>query len=154
MSKVHDWFELTYAQYLTVPRSILQAMPAAWQARFVACLEELDHTFAWRPKEGRYWVTLKDAKGRIVADRFREYRHPDLEAIEAACTGSVQNCAVDELEWLREHELSVRATFEGDGDYVFTWWQCFDERTGKALTHPYGSPREAIQHAMASEAKR
>jgi hypothetical protein len=57
---IHSWFELTYAQYLTIPRSILQSMPQEWQARFVKCLEELDETFDWRPTEGRYWVRLKD----------------------------------------------------------------------------------------------
>jgi hypothetical protein len=35
---VHGWFELSYAQYLTVPRSVLEAMPQEWQARFVHCL--------------------------------------------------------------------------------------------------------------------
>lgn len=57
---VHGWFELTYAQYLTVPRSVLQSMPKSWQCRFVACLEELDNTFDWRPESGCYWVTLLD----------------------------------------------------------------------------------------------
>jgi len=30
---LHNWFELTYAQYLTIPRSILQSMPVEWQRR-------------------------------------------------------------------------------------------------------------------------
>jgi len=74
---IHAWFELTYAQYLTIPRSILEAMPQEWQARFVRCLEELDEAFDWRPSEGRYWVQLKDADGRYVEDPLREYRHPN-----------------------------------------------------------------------------
>ena len=80
---VHTWFELTYAQYLTVPRSVLQAMPEEWQHRFVACLDELDETFDWRPSIGRYWVQLKDAQGRYATDRFMEYRRPDLAYIES-----------------------------------------------------------------------
>lgn len=59
---IHEWFELTYAQYLTIPRSVLQSMDLEWQARFVACLEELDDTIDWRPPEGRYWVQLRDAQ--------------------------------------------------------------------------------------------
>lgn len=56
---IHHWFELTYAQYLTLPRSVLQSMPAAWQHRFVGLLEELDATIDWRPKDGQqYRVTL------------------------------------------------------------------------------------------------
>jgi len=45
---IHDWFGLTYAQYLAIPRSILQSMPIDWQEKFVACLEQLDEQFEWR----------------------------------------------------------------------------------------------------------
>jgi hypothetical protein len=55
---IHSWFELTYAQYLTLPRSVLQSMPLEWQHRFVKCLEELDETIDWRPKHGQYRVSL------------------------------------------------------------------------------------------------
>lgn len=79
---VHAWFELTYAQYLTIPRVLLEAMPAAWQERFVRCLEELDETFDWRPEEGRYWCHLKDGQGRFVVDPLREYRRPDTAHLE------------------------------------------------------------------------
>jgi hypothetical protein len=80
---VHDWFELTYAQYLTIPRSILEAMPVEWQQRMVACLEELDETFDWRPQEGRYWVELRGENERYKRDPLREYRRPDFEYIES-----------------------------------------------------------------------
>lgn len=72
---IHGWFELSYAQYLTVPRSVLQSMPIEWQERFVKCLEELDETFDWRPEEGRYWVRLKDGQGKFVHDSLMDYRH-------------------------------------------------------------------------------
>lgn len=72
---VHDWFELSYAQYLTVPRSALQSMPLEWQHRFAACLYELDRTIDWRPSKGRYWVRLKDGSGRYAHDPLMEYRH-------------------------------------------------------------------------------
>lgn len=70
---VHHWFSLSYAQYLTIPRSVLQSMPVEWQRRFVACLDELDDTIDWRPKEGCYWVTLKNGRGRYVHDEFGDY---------------------------------------------------------------------------------
>lgn len=72
-NSIHLWFELTYAQYLTIPRSVLQSMPDEWQAQFVALLDELDETMDWRPQEGRYWVQLKDARGRYVADPLMDY---------------------------------------------------------------------------------
>lgn len=70
---IHCWFELSYAQYLTIPRSVLQSMPKTWQARMVARLEELDATIDWRPREGRYWVELRDARGRICHDPLKDY---------------------------------------------------------------------------------
>ena len=70
---IHEWFELSYAQYLTIPRSVLQSMPLEWQERFVECLRELDATMDWRPQEGRYWVRLKDAVGRYVDDPLMDY---------------------------------------------------------------------------------
>lgn len=70
---IHHWFELSYAQYLTIPRSVLQSMPDEWQKRFVKCLNELDDTIDWRPKSGRYWVKLKDGQGRYVEDPLMNY---------------------------------------------------------------------------------
>lgn len=70
-----EWFELSYAQYLTIPRSVLQSMPAEWKERFAKCLTQLDEMIDWRPSEGRYWVELRDGKGRIARDPFKEYRH-------------------------------------------------------------------------------
>lgn len=68
--EIHEWFELSYAQYLTIPRSIMEAMPDEWQERMAACLRELDDTFDWRPKEGRYWVSLKGGNGLYATDRL------------------------------------------------------------------------------------
>lgn len=71
---IHEWFELTYAEYLTIPRSVLQSMPEEWQSRFVALLEELDEAIDWRPNEGRYRVQLRNRSGRIVTDPLRDYQ--------------------------------------------------------------------------------
>ena len=79
---VHGWFELSYAQYLTVPRSVLQSMPLEWQRRFVRCLRELDDAIDWRPKQGQYWVQLRAApkdgsehgRGVLMHDPFMDYQ--------------------------------------------------------------------------------
>ena len=71
---IHEWFELSYAHYLTVPRSVLQSMPLEWQQRFVKCLDELDETIDWRPHDGRYWVQLRDHRGRLVQDPLADYQ--------------------------------------------------------------------------------
>lgn len=80
---IHLWFELSNAEYLTIPRSIMQAMPEDWQHKMANLLAELDKSYSWRPKDGRYWVKLKDKKGRYVLDPLRYYRHPDKEYIES-----------------------------------------------------------------------
>ena len=36
---IHEFFELSYAHYLVLPRSLLQSMPVEWQKRFVECLD-------------------------------------------------------------------------------------------------------------------
>ena len=74
---VNLFFELSYAQYLTIPRSVLDAMPGKWQIKFVELLDELDETYDWRPKSGRYWVRLKDGDGKYVSDPLMDYRHND-----------------------------------------------------------------------------
>ncbi len=53
---VHTWFGLTYANYLVLPRTLLQSMPLAWQARFVALLRELGRAFEHVPQAEAYEV--------------------------------------------------------------------------------------------------
>lgn len=71
---IHQWFELTYAAYLVIPRSILQSAPVDWQKKFVALLEELDNVpeFAC-PITGEYHVYLRATDGRFIHDEFRDY---------------------------------------------------------------------------------
>lgn len=70
--KLHLWWELSYAQYLTVPRSVMQSMPDDWQSRMALLLEELDERIEWRPKEGCYKVELRDYCYQFDADAERE----------------------------------------------------------------------------------
>lgn len=59
---LHLHFGLSYANYLTVPRSALQSMPDEWQGWLAVLLEQLDaacveHGIAW-PPEG-FWVRVE-----------------------------------------------------------------------------------------------
>lgn len=38
---IHGWFGLTYANYLVLPRAVLQSMPDDWQTDFCNLLDEL-----------------------------------------------------------------------------------------------------------------
>ena len=82
---VHGWFELSYASYLVLPRSLMQAMPADWQHQFVRLLEDMQASF--RQPNDHYTVLLRGERGRFVPDPFRHYRYPDSGAIEEARRG-------------------------------------------------------------------
>lgn len=76
---ISDWFELSYAQYLTIPRIVMESMSIEWRRKMAALLYEMDDTFDWRPKEGRYWVRLRDARGRYQDAPLNNYRHGNIE---------------------------------------------------------------------------
>lgn len=73
------WFELSYAQFLTVPRVVMQSMPIEWQRKMALLLAEMDETFDWRPTEGRYWVRLRDGRGRFSEPPLCDYRHVNID---------------------------------------------------------------------------
>lgn len=70
---VHHWFGLTYSSYFTVQRSVLEAMPVDWQARFVALLEEMREAVDTDKVPGEFWVRAKE-KGRFIKDPYADYR--------------------------------------------------------------------------------
>ena len=57
---IHQYFGLSYASYLVLPRSALQSMPAEWQTRFVGMLTELHSEWAGPPEGTMYDVALID----------------------------------------------------------------------------------------------
>lgn len=76
---IHEYFELSYAHYLVIPRTLLQSMPSGWQKDFVKLLEEFEDRFTrfeWLPEGTFYNVQLKDRKGKIHSigeDIFNNY---------------------------------------------------------------------------------
>lgn len=42
---IHGWFGLSYANYLVMPRALLQSMPEEWQLRFTPMLDEFMDAF-------------------------------------------------------------------------------------------------------------
>ena len=86
-----EWFELSYAQFLTIPRLVMENMPLEWQEKMKALLYELDGTFDWRPEEGRYWVRLKDNSGRFCDAPLSDYRRGTVEHIRRNGHGLINN---------------------------------------------------------------
>jgi hypothetical protein len=71
---VHLWFELTRANYLVLPRSLMEGMPLDWQEKFTALLDEMRETF--EPVDDNYSVYLRDENGKFKKDIYANYRHP------------------------------------------------------------------------------
>lgn len=53
---IHGWFGLSYSSYLVVPRTLLQSMPADWQAAFVDLLDEMNEALHAVPQAEVYEV--------------------------------------------------------------------------------------------------
>lgn len=83
---VHTWFSLSYANYLVVPRSVLQSMPEDWQHRFTALMGEMDEAFGhldWpryevkalvrAPEWTTPYVECEDCKGSGTIDAGPEF---------------------------------------------------------------------------------
>jgi len=70
---IHGWFGLSYANYLTLPRTLLQSMPREWQHRFTTCLEEMDAAFSQVEHPHAYQVKTVDAGGRFACDPIPHY---------------------------------------------------------------------------------
>jgi hypothetical protein len=69
---VHAWFGLTYANYLVMPRSVLQSMPEEWQHRFTALMGEVHEAFGhldWP----EYAVNVRGENGRFERDTIPGY---------------------------------------------------------------------------------
>lgn len=71
---IHEFFSLSYASYLVLPRSALQSMPVKWQRLFVALLNQMHEAFGDIPEHGTYHVDLKDDNGRFVHDPLQDYQ--------------------------------------------------------------------------------
>lgn len=76
---VHEWFGLSYAAYLVLPRSVMQSMPVEWQRQMVALLEEADESLGHLYGANEYDVRLVvDGKRRL--DPLADYRHSRFDA--------------------------------------------------------------------------
>ena len=71
---IHTFFGLSYANYLVLPRSILQSMPPEWQRNFVELLNEIEETFGidFEPKGG-YRILALDENNKFTKDPYSNY---------------------------------------------------------------------------------
>ena len=73
--EIHRFFALSYAQYLVLPRTVLQSMPLEWQEKFVNMVEEIGEKFPdYQPIDTTYHVQLRDDKtGLFIDDPIADY---------------------------------------------------------------------------------
>jgi GAF domain-containing protein len=53
---VHEFFGLSYSNYLVLHRTLMQSMSLEWQERMVACLQELNQAFDHVERVGTFLV--------------------------------------------------------------------------------------------------
>lgn len=70
---IHLWFNLTYANYLCLPRSVLQSMPQEWQARFCEMLGELDDAFGHLEWPSYRVSAVDKSNGQFISDPIPHY---------------------------------------------------------------------------------
>ena len=71
---IHTWFGLTYANYLVLPRTLMQSMPLHWQRSMVECLRTLEDAFWHIDHAPSYFVRARDPEtGRFIKDPVPHY---------------------------------------------------------------------------------
>jgi hypothetical protein len=76
---IHQWFGLTYASYLVMPRSVLQQIDPKLQKKLVEVLTEICWYYDWPNSGADYQVTMRDEDGKYKQDILRNYRYPEFK---------------------------------------------------------------------------
>ncbi|MFG3046298.1 hypothetical protein ACGFZR_15380 [Streptomyces sp. NPDC048241] len=115
---IHRRFGLTYANYLVLPRTLLQSMPGEWQTQFVALLDQLDDAFDHIPQAEGYKVEA--ATEHEVSD-LTDAQMAQLGITEDWYRGETppEGLDADDLkEWEAEHEDPEGPTYHRDGQEI------------------------------------
>ena len=76
----NEWFGLSCASWLTVPRIVLESMPIEWQHKFTNLLMEMNTTFDWKPDDMSFQVSAKvDNKFVRMPYLLSDYRRANIE---------------------------------------------------------------------------
>lgn len=80
-----DWFGLSYASFLVLPRVLMHEMPVEWQDKMAALLHEYEETFDASSVCHSVVVSAKDENNRFMQmpEYILNYRRPDKSAIDA-----------------------------------------------------------------------
>ena len=83
---IHEFFGLSYANYLVVNRSVLQSMPEEWQASFVALAEEMEAAMLKHGIDSApaFTIRTQDLSGRFIKDPIPAYDRGRTRLFEGA----------------------------------------------------------------------
>lgn len=112
---IHKHFSLTYANYLVLPRTLLQSMPDEWQTSFVRLLDQFDDAFGHVPQAEGYEVHAAT-----------EHEVGDLDDAQLLSLGITEDwyggktppeglTPEDLAEWRAEHETDPTYSRDGEG---------------------------------------
>jgi len=82
-SKLWDWFGLSYASWLTLPRVLMHEMPDDWQERMADLLREFDDTWDSGDMPQSHVSARRGNRYAKWPSWLLNYRHPDKSEIEA-----------------------------------------------------------------------
>jgi hypothetical protein len=80
--RLWQWFGLSRAAWITLPRVMAHDMPDEWQDKMAALLEEWDATWTNQPDVGTR-VMSTDHRNKVckVPEWMLNYRHPDRDKL-------------------------------------------------------------------------
>lgn len=84
LTTINDWFELSYASWLTIPRVLLEDMPGSWQVQFTKLLQEYAERYPKQPHIGTQ-VRVTDMRNRLTPTPkwITNYKRPDQSMIQS-----------------------------------------------------------------------
>jgi hypothetical protein len=74
---VSCWFSLTYSSYMVLHRVALESMPAEWQRKFIALIEQMQAELQTDLLPSEFMVKAR-VNGKFITDDWAQYRHRRL----------------------------------------------------------------------------
>lgn len=80
--RLWNWFGMSYASWLTMPRVMMHAMPEDWQDRMAALCEEWDEAWDSSEMPSPHVMAKREGKFAKWPEWLLNYRHPNRKEIE------------------------------------------------------------------------
>lgn len=81
-NKLWNWFGLSYASWLTLPRVLCHEMPKVWQNKLAKLLDQYYEAFPNQPEVGTRVQITENGKLIKTPEWLINYRHPHYEEIK------------------------------------------------------------------------